>query len=63
MNADIHKIDVVFVEEVDDFMDPIGVRDVGEIGMLSVAAAIGNAMYHTTGKRVRNLPYMIDKLL
>jgi xanthine dehydrogenase YagR molybdenum-binding subunit len=63
VNADIHKIDVIFVEEEDDIASPIGVKGVGEIGMLGVAAAIANAVYHATGKRVRELPLTIDKLL
>ncbi len=63
VNADIHKIDVIFVEEEDDIASPIGVKGVGEIGMLGVAAAIANAVFHATGKRVRDLPLTIDKLL
>jgi xanthine dehydrogenase YagR molybdenum-binding subunit len=63
VNADIKKIDVIFVEEEDDIASPIGVKGVGEIGMLGVAAAIANAVYHATGKRVRELPLTIDKLL
>jgi xanthine dehydrogenase YagR molybdenum-binding subunit len=63
VNADIHKIDVVFVEEEDDLVNPLGVKGVGEIGMLGVAAAVANAVYHATGKRVRDLPLTIDKLL
>ncbi|MFD1466946.1 xanthine dehydrogenase family protein molybdopterin-binding subunit [Hymenobacter caeli] len=63
VNADIHKIDVIFVEEEDDLVNPLGVKGVGEIGMLGVAAAIANAVYHATGKRVRDLPLTIDKLL
>jgi xanthine dehydrogenase YagR molybdenum-binding subunit len=63
VNADIHKIDVVFVEEEDDLVNPLGVKGVGEIGMLGVAAAVANAVYHATGKRVRELPLTIDKLL
>ncbi|WP_223648869.1 xanthine dehydrogenase family protein molybdopterin-binding subunit [Hymenobacter psoromatis] len=63
VNADIHKIDVIFVEEEDDIASPIGVKGVGEIGMLGVAAAVANAVYHATGKRVRELPITIDKLL
>jgi len=63
VNADIRKIDVIFVEEEDDIASPIGVKGVGEIGMLGVAAAITNAVYHATGKRIRELPLTIDKLL
>ena len=63
VNADIHKIDVIFVEEEDDIVSPLGVKGVGEIGMLGVAGAICNAVFHATGKRVRDLPLTIDKLL
>jgi xanthine dehydrogenase YagR molybdenum-binding subunit len=63
VNADIHKIDVILVEEEDDHINPLGVKGIGEIGMLGVAAAVANAVYHATGKRVRDLPLTIDKLL
>jgi xanthine dehydrogenase YagR molybdenum-binding subunit len=63
VNADIHDIDVVFVEEEDDKVNPLGVKGIGEVGMLGVAAAITNAVYHATGKRVRELPIYMDKLL
>jgi len=63
VNADIHDIDVIFVEEEDDIVNPLGVKGIGEVGLLGVAAAIGNAVYHATGKRVRELPLTLDKLL
>ncbi len=63
VNADIHDIDVVLVEEHDDIVNPLGVKGIGEVGFLGVAAAIANAVYHATGKRVRDLPVTIDKLL
>jgi xanthine dehydrogenase YagR molybdenum-binding subunit len=63
VNADIHKIDVIFVEENDDVVNPIGVKGIGEVGMLGVTAAVANAIYHATGKRVRELPITLDKLL
>jgi xanthine dehydrogenase YagR molybdenum-binding subunit len=63
VNADVHKIDVVLVEEEDAIVNPLGVKGIGEIGFLGVAAAITNAVYHATGKRVRDLPVSIDKLL
>ncbi len=44
-------------------MNPIGVKGAGEIGITGVAAAIANAMYNATGKRVRDLPITLDKLL
>ncbi len=63
VNADIHDIEVIFVEEHDDIVNPLGAKGLGEIGIVGVAAAIGNAIYHATGKRVRDLPITIDKLL
>jgi xanthine dehydrogenase YagR molybdenum-binding subunit len=61
-NADIPKIDVIFVDEHDDKANPLGVKGLGEIGIVGTAAAIANAIYHATGKRVRSLPITIDKL-
>jgi xanthine dehydrogenase YagR molybdenum-binding subunit len=63
VNADIHDIEVIFVEEKDDIINPLGAKGLGEIGIVGVAAAVANAIYHATGKRVRALPITIDKLL
>ncbi len=63
VNADIGSIDVVFVEEHDDFVNELGSKGVGEIGIVGVAAAIANAIYHATGKRVRHFPITLDKML
>jgi len=63
VNADVGEIDVIFVEEHDDVVNPLGAKGVGEIGIVGVAAAIANAVYHATGKRVRDLPITVDKLL
>ena len=62
-NADIGNIDVIFVDEPDDKASPIGVKGLGEIGIVGTGAAVANAIYHATGKRVRDLPITIDKLL
>jgi xanthine dehydrogenase YagR molybdenum-binding subunit len=61
VNADVHDIKVIFVDEPDDG-NPLGIKGVGEIGIVGVAAAIANAVYHATGKRVRDLPITIDKI-
>lgn len=61
VNADIHDIKVIFVDESDD-SNALGVKGVGEIGIVGVAAAIASAVYHATGKRVRDLPITLDKL-
>jgi xanthine dehydrogenase YagR molybdenum-binding subunit len=63
VNADIRDIDVIFVEETDDGINPLGVKGVGEIGIVGTAAAIANAVFHATGKRVRDLPITLDKLM
>jgi xanthine dehydrogenase YagR molybdenum-binding subunit len=62
VNADVHDIKVIFVEEQDNIVNPLGVKGLGEIGLVGVAAAIANAIYHATGKRVRDLPITLDKL-
>ncbi|MBC9179493.1 xanthine dehydrogenase family protein molybdopterin-binding subunit [Pseudoroseomonas ludipueritiae] len=63
VNADIHEIDVIFVEEEDDKTSPLGVKGLGEIGIVGTAAAIANAVFHATGKRIRDLPITIDKVI
>jgi xanthine dehydrogenase YagR molybdenum-binding subunit len=63
VNADIDAIDVIFVAEEDAEVSPLGVKGLGEIGIVSTAAAVANAIFHATGKRVRSLPVTIDKLL
>ncbi len=62
-NADVSDIDVIFVEEHDEIVNPIGVKGLGEIGIIGTAAAIANAIFHATGKRIRTLPITLDKLL
>jgi xanthine dehydrogenase YagR molybdenum-binding subunit len=62
VNADIHDIKVIFVDEPDELINPLGTKGLGEIGIIGVAAAIANAVYHATGKRVRDLPITLDKL-
>jgi xanthine dehydrogenase YagR molybdenum-binding subunit len=62
-NADIQSIDVQIVDEDDPHVNPLGAKGIGEIGITGVGAAIANAVYHATGKRVRDLPITLDKLL
>lgn len=62
-HADIPRIEVTFVGEPDLNFNPLGVRGCGEIGITGVSAAVANAVYHATGKRIRNLPITPDKLL
>ena len=62
VNADVHDIKVIFVEEPDPIINRLGVKGLGEIGIVGVAAAIANAVYHATGKRIRDLPITLDKI-
>ena len=62
VNADVPELDVVFVGEPDRF-NPTGTKGLGEVGVVGVAAAIANAIYHATGRRIRSLPITLDKLL
>jgi xanthine dehydrogenase YagR molybdenum-binding subunit len=63
VHADVPPIDVIFVDENAGDINPLGIKGVGEIGIVGTAAAIANAVYHATGKRVRDLPITIDKLM
>lgn len=63
VNADIPDIDIVSVDESDGVVNPIGVKGIGEIGITGCAAALANAVFHATGKRIRDLPITLDKLL
>ncbi len=63
VNADIGAIDIAFVPESDPWVNPLGVKGIGEIGITGVPAAIANAVFNATGKRVRDLPITLDKLL
>jgi xanthine dehydrogenase YagR molybdenum-binding subunit len=63
VNADVGAIDVSFVEVKDAYVNPIGVKGAGEIGITGVGAAIANAVYHAAGVRVRDLPITLDKVV
>jgi xanthine dehydrogenase YagR molybdenum-binding subunit len=63
VNADIGKLDVTVLNIPDTKFNPLGARGIGEIGITGTAAAVGNAIFHATGKRVRDFPITLDKLL
>jgi xanthine dehydrogenase YagR molybdenum-binding subunit len=63
VNADIHEIDVTALNIPDYKFNPLGSRGIGEIGITGAAAAISNAVYNATGKRVRDLPITLDKIM
>jgi len=62
-NADVPAIDVAFVEHPDFAFNALGIRGIGEIGITGVAAAVANALYHATGKRLRRVPFLPEALL
>jgi xanthine dehydrogenase YagR molybdenum-binding subunit len=63
VNADVHDIETMFVEEDDAIVNPLGVKGMGELGMVGIPAAIANAVFHATGRRIRELPITPEKLL
>jgi xanthine dehydrogenase YagR molybdenum-binding subunit len=63
VNADIGEVDVILVPEVDQEVNPVGVKGIGELANVGTAAAVANAVYHATGARIRELPIRLEKLL
>jgi xanthine dehydrogenase YagR molybdenum-binding subunit len=63
VNADIPKIDVLFVNKKDPYTNPMGSKGIGEIALIGMAPAIANAVFNATGKRVRSLPITPDVLM
>ena len=63
VNADVPNIDVIMVAETDPYVNNVGAKGIGEIGITGAAAAIANAVYHATGRRVRDLPVTVEKLV
>jgi xanthine dehydrogenase YagR molybdenum-binding subunit len=61
-NADVGAVDVVFLPEDDPYVNPIGAKGIGELGIVGTAAAIANAAYHAAGIRVRDVPITLNKL-
>jgi xanthine dehydrogenase YagR molybdenum-binding subunit len=62
-NADIPDIDVLFVGDLDEEATPLGAKGMGELTAVPVAPAIANTVHHATGKRVRDLPITVEKIL
>jgi len=63
VNADAPDVTVEFVEVTDDVVNPLGVKGVGEIGQVGAGAAIANAVFHATGRRVRELPLAAELVM
>jgi len=63
VNADVPSIEIIMVPERDTRVNPLGIKGIGEIGIVGMNAAVANAVFHATGKRVRDLPIRAEKLL
>lgn len=63
VNGDVRRVEVIMVPEADPNVNPLGMKGIGEIGIVGVNAAIANAVFHATGRRIRDLPIRIDDLL
>ena len=63
VNADIGEVHIIMVPEEDTVINPLGIKGIGEIGIVGTSAALANAIYHATGQRLRDLPLRIDSLV
>jgi xanthine dehydrogenase YagR molybdenum-binding subunit len=63
VNADVPSLEAILVEEVDPYVNALGIKGVGEIGITGTAGAVANAVWHATGVRVRRFPITIDQLI
>jgi xanthine dehydrogenase YagR molybdenum-binding subunit len=63
VSADVPHIEALFIDKPDPFINPMGSKGLGEIANVGFAAAVANAVYHATGKRIRTLPITPDKLI
>lgn len=63
VNADINDLEVLFVAEQDEIVNDLGIKGVGEIGVVAMPPAIANAVFHATGRRIRELPITLDKVM
>jgi xanthine dehydrogenase YagR molybdenum-binding subunit len=63
VNADIPDVEIIMVPEIDDRVNSLGIKGIGEIGIVGMNAAVANAVFNATGKRIRDLPIRAEKLL
>jgi xanthine dehydrogenase YagR molybdenum-binding subunit len=63
VHADIPDLDVIMIDEHDPYVNELGAKGIGELGNTGTAAAIANAVFHATGKRIRDLPIRLDKVM
>ena len=63
VHADIGDVTAEWIEEHDPYINPLGAKGIGEVGIVGVAAAVANAVYNATGRRIRSLPITPDKVI
>jgi xanthine dehydrogenase YagR molybdenum-binding subunit len=63
VNADVPSVEIIMVAENDERVNPLGIKGIGEIGIVGMNAAVANAVFHATAKRIRDLPIRAEKLL
>jgi xanthine dehydrogenase YagR molybdenum-binding subunit len=63
VNADVPSVEIIMVAEQDERVNPLGIKGIGEIGIVGMNAAVANAVFHATGKRIRDLPIRAEALL
>jgi xanthine dehydrogenase YagR molybdenum-binding subunit len=63
VNADIGRVEVILVPETDNEVNPLGIKGVGELGSVGTNAALANAVWHATGRRIRSLPVRLEQLI
>ena len=63
VNADVPSLEAILVEEADPYVNALGIKGVGEIGITGTAGAIANAVWHATGVRIRRFPIAIEQLI
>jgi xanthine dehydrogenase YagR molybdenum-binding subunit len=63
VNGDVPPLEVIMIDEDDPHVNDVGAKGIGEVGLVGAGAAIANAVFHATGRRVRDLPITVDTLL
>jgi len=63
VNADVPDIEIIMVPEEDERVNSLGIKGIGEIGIVGMNAAVANAVFHATGRRIRDLPIRVESLI